>query len=496
MKQANQIFQLFRNARLATLLFSLLVVSCGGSVILAGIGGTGISFGTVLGFGSIIVNGSELDDSTASVTLDGIPSGSLGGLNSGIKPGMVVKVSGDFSGNSGIAATIVYKDNLEGPVCDLVTPIDTSIPITGIINLRVLGQTVILDAATFVDNSTLSIDPLDIVEVSGLPNSAGEIQASFVQVKNSASVIEVKGRVDAVNGSILTINSLEVDFSGLGVVDNSIPNSTPAIGQFVEVKGNSKDFTCGGGSTAFTDTLTATVVELESEGAGDISASDHNEVEGLVTVALNPPGGPGTFKIGNRDILTTSSTRYLPLLDFGPGDIELGTKVEAEGTSAGGVLTATKISFRENVKLESNVASGNSSSFTLVGFPGITITTNSATTGDAPAGHIRVRGIEGPNNTVLATDIKSQSGASIILQGAVDNSLGPLDTEITILGILVDTILIPDISSNFQDVSGGNISRATFLNLVQPGVLVKFKGDLTASPPPTVTWGTAELEDD
>ena len=502
MKPANRLFQLFINARLATLLCCSLLVSCGGSgsVTTAGIGGTGISYGAVSGFGSIILNGSHLDDDTAVVTLDGVPGDDLL-PHRGLKQGMVVKVSGTFSGNTGTAESIEYRDSLEGPVCALAASIVP--PIVGIITLRVLGQTVILDATTIVDNND-QINFNDIIEVSGLPNEFEQIQASFVEVKNSATLIEVKGFVDDVdiNAEVLTINALDVDYSGSGVIDTSIPGGVPTVGQFVEVKGLAADFTCGSGVN---DTLTATKVELEPEGAGAIPDGVNAEIEGLVT---NIDLLPDSFMIGNRLIDITSSPRYLPQ-DFGVGNIELGTKVEAEGTSANGVLTATKISFRENVKLESDVAtiiSGSlpTFSFKLVGLPNITITTNSLTTGNAaptntgvaPTGHIRVRGIEGPNKTVLATRIQNQSGSSVILQGAVDNSLGPLDTEITILGTPVDTILIPDISSNFQDVDHMSISRATFLNLVQPGVLVKFKGALTVSPPPTITWDEAELEDD
>jgi len=80
MKPVIKLFQLFRGARLATLLFSSLLVSCGGSITSAGIGGTGISYGSVTDFGSIILNGSHLDDSTASVTLDDNPgTGTHGG---------------------------------------------------------------------------------------------------------------------------------------------------------------------------------------------------------------------------------------------------------------------------------------------------------------------------------------------------------------------------------------------------------------------------------
>ncbi|MCH7882030.1 MAG: hypothetical protein IIB69_10760, partial [Proteobacteria bacterium] len=383
MKPANQLFQFFRNARLATLLWSSLLASCGGSVITAGIGGTGISYGTVTGFGSIILNGSHLDDSTASVTLDGIP-GDESLPHRGLKQGMVVKVSGTFSGNTGTAESIEYRNNLEGPICDAPPSVN------GIRTLRVLGQTVILDATTIVD-SPATIDSIiagDIVEVSGLPDDLEQIHASFIEVKDPIdAVIEVKGRVGNVNGSILTINSLEVDFSSIGVIDNNIPGGVPAVGQFIEVKGTAS---CNFPNNQ-TDTLIATKVELEPEGAGIIPAGVHAEVEGFVTTDLIS----GSFMIGNQEVVIDGNTRFLPE-DFDVFDIVVGAKVEAEGTSANNVLTATKISFRENVKLESDVdlatLSGSSPtfSFELVGLPGITITTNSATTpfpASPPSGH-------------------------------------------------------------------------------------------------------------
>ena len=196
--------------------------------------------------------------------------------------------------------------------------------------------------------------------------------------------------------------------------------------------------------------------------------------------------------IGNQEVVITSSTRFLPE-DFDVFDLDVGAKVEAEGsTSTNGVLTATKISFRENVKLESDVATVNGNSFTLVELPDIIITTNSATETEppgvivAPGDHIRVRGVEGPNNTVLATRIDGRTGSSdAFLQGAVDEIVV---TNITVLGITVDTINI----FQFEDVNDVLISRATFLDLVQPGTLVKFKGALGVP----IIWDEAELEDD
>ena len=479
MIQFNKIFQILRNARLITVLCSSLLVSCGDSHLSAGIGGTGISYGTVTGFGSIILNGSRLDVATATVTLDGNPGI---GTNSGLKLGMVVKATGSFNGNTGTATSVEYRDNLEGEVCTTQT-------VEGITTLRVLGQTVIQDATTIVENGPILAG--SIVEVSGLPDNLEEIHASFIEVKNPAPMeVEVKGLVDTVNigTNVLTINQLEVNFNS-ALIDDNIPGKILKVGQFIEVKGQAKDFTCGGGGAK--DTLIATRVELEPEGAGAIPDGVNAEIEGFVT---NIAQMPNSFMIGNRQVDITGSTRYLPE-GFADSNIVVGVKIEAEGTSASGVLTATKISFRENVRLESDVATVNGNSFTLVGFPGIIITTNSETTGVAPIGRIRVRGIEGPNNTVLATRIDDKSGSTeIFLQGPVDDISG---ANVTILGVTVNTNLIPDNfpdpDPNFQDIDEIGISSAMFLGLVEPGTLVKFKGILM---PPDIIWDEAELEDD
>jgi len=304
--------------------------------------------------------------------------------------------------------------------------------------------------------------------------------------------VEVKGLVDTVNigTNVLTINQLEVNFNS-ALIDDNIPGRILKVGQFIEVKGQATDFTCGGGGAK--DTLIATRVELEPEGAGAIPDGVNAEIEGFITEITS-----NGFKIGNREVVTTGNTRYLPE-GFFASDIQVDANIEAEGTSANGLLTATKISFRENVRLESDVASGDNSSFKLEGFPNIDITTNSATDDFGitinQGLHIRVRGIEGPNNTVLATRIDDKTGSTeIFLQGPVDDISG---ANVTILGVTVNTNLIPDNfpdpDPNFQDIDEIGISSATFLGLVEPGTLVKFKSNLAAS---TIIWDEAELEDD
>jgi hypothetical protein len=55
----------------AASLLALLAAACGGAGHGGGIGGTGIVFGAISGFGSVIVAGVEFDSSSAIVTLNG-----------------------------------------------------------------------------------------------------------------------------------------------------------------------------------------------------------------------------------------------------------------------------------------------------------------------------------------------------------------------------------------------------------------------------------------
>jgi len=468
---------MFRNITLAAAIV-LAVSACGGgtggtgSGDSGGSGSSGVSYGTVTDFGSIIVNGAHIDDSSPSisVTLDDNPGA---GTHGGLKKGMVVRVSGNFSGNTGTATSIEFRDNVEGPVCNQPS---TS---NGITTLRVLGQTVIVDATTIVENGPINQN--NFVEVSGLPDDQERIIASFIEGKTQqTAVIEVKGRIDAVNATTFTINNLVVNYVP-GVIDNSIPGSQLAVGQFVEVKGTV--FACNS-PVAGTDTLTATRVGLERQGAGAIPGGNRAEIEGFITVV-----NAGGFMIGNQQVATTGNTRFLPE-DFSAANLVVGAKVEAEGTFANGVLTAAKISFRQNVKLESRVATVSSSSFTLVGLPGITISTNSTTDFNgvtvAPNVQLRVRGIEGPNNSVLALRIDDRGNSTdVFVQGAVDTVSNP---NITVLGVAVDTTPI----FQFEDVNDIGIPRATFFGLVQRGTLVKIKGRLSGN---AVVWEEAEFED-
>lgn len=314
---------LFRNTIMAAGAL-LVVVSCGGgggSVASGGTGGTGISSGAVTGFGSVFVNGVEFDTTNSTVTLNGSPGPdeSIYPYHRGLKVGMVVKVDGEFDndGIHGTAMEIEYKDNLEGPI-DSITGTTTRTAV-------ILGQTVIMDSQTMVEPPA-TLDTLkqgDFVEVSGLVDDAGQIRATYVEVK-TPGVMEVKGTIKSLDTMAKTfqINALTVDYSQT----TNLPSDPLDNGQYVEVKGTSYS-----GST-----LTATEVEIDDDTLGATDAGKV-EMEGFITDVTSTQ-----FKVGTQAVQTTGSTVFE---NGTASNIVKGSKVEVEGPLAGGVLTATKVSF-------------------------------------------------------------------------------------------------------------------------------------------------------
>lgn len=244
----------------------------------------------------------------------------------------------------------------------------------------------------------------------------------------------------------------------------------------VEVKGNVFNAT--------TTTLTATKIEPENRGVGN--QVDEFEVEGYVTQVL----GAGNFFISNTQVETTGNT------EFRGGTIDeivVGAKLSVEGRWENGVLLAKHIKFHESVRLEGNIETIGTNSFTLTGLPGITVTVNSQTelnntslAGLSSGDHVRVRGRLSGTNSMLATRVDLRSADNDTdLQGPVQSITG---SNLVILGVSVDISTI----AQFESVSGSPMNRAAFLAEVRVNSLVKVKGKLNGT---TVIWAEAELED-
>jgi hypothetical protein len=244
-------------------------------------------------------------------------------------------------------------------------------------------------------------------------------------------------------------------------------------GLLVEVKGTA----CAGNPPASNVCGTLTASKVEPQGVrGNVGRI---EVEGFVTSFTSA----SSFTIGNQPVVTTAASTFEGGL---ASEIVLGSKLEVEGSLSNGMLTATKVSFRENVRFEANIATISGSSLTLAGLPGITVETNALTEfknrplGALAAGNnLRIRGRPAAGNVVIATEVEFRDAAPdtrVIIQAVASAVSAP---NVTLLGFVVDTTNIPN--DEFKDVNDNPIGRAAFFAAAAPGRLIKARGTLVGS---------------
>ena len=487
------------------LLLPVALTGCGGggtTTAGGGTGGTGI--GPVTGFGSVIVNGVRYDDA-------GIDNTNFfddrGRTKSGLRAGMMVAISGRIGGANGTADNITVLRHVDGPMDDNSVDLATS-------RLKVMGQDVIVDAATVFDN-VASLSALRTLqganvnhpelEVHGSADNNGVIHATFIHKWNDDHVVgdnvQVRGTVAGLDtaGKTFSIGRKTVDYNALGTIPAGVDN-----GSFVEAEGTLQ---------ASDNVLLATLVKLEDATGGQPSGS-RTEVEGYVNRVVTPNAsfeliGPNGLQIVTWTTGTTAFTG-------GTGaDIRAGVKVEVEGTrKVGGALAATKIEIRRasNIRMESTVTSVTASTLTIFGK---TVTVNALTQyEDDSVINLKTFGqanIQVGNTlevsafldnttvpaSIVATRVERIDAIAFdrhILQGTVEAKAG--GAFLTILGITVETI--PG-TTEFLQADGTQFPGATpndrqanfFAAVIAGQTVVKARGTAGA---PLVTMTANEVQ--
>ena len=309
----------------------LLAAGCGGggssSLAGGGIGGTGITAsGTITAFGSIFVNGIEFETAGASRDVDGETSVSDGTDDQAVLGiGMVVTVAGTLNddGVTGTAETIKYDDAVQGPVQGPISDVN---PLTR--SFAVMGVSVTMHKVNtvFAGVTFDTLQPDDLVEVSGFFDAAGALLATRIERKTAGAEIEVKGTVTALAGSGFT---LVVDHASAAyAVDAAaaeLPDGGLVSNQYVEVKG-----------TFVGNTIVATRVELKGDSLDDV---EHASIEGIVTDF----NGIDDFRVAGQPVNASTA-------EFNPASLASslsnGTEVEVEGSIQGGVLMASSLEAR------------------------------------------------------------------------------------------------------------------------------------------------------
>ncbi|HEY9149089.1 MAG TPA: DUF5666 domain-containing protein [Gammaproteobacteria bacterium] len=457
-----------------------------GSVAEGGIGGTGISMGSVAEIGSVKVNGVKYDTTGATISLvdeDREWNDSDGdGIGKDISLGMIVRVEGSKSadGLSGTATRVIYADNLEGPIDEVDAIINPNMMV-------VLGQTVIVDNLTLDAygnplNGVASFKPGEIVEVSGHLDANGNIRATYIE-KTGSGVLELKGWVDSVSVPYsFTINGLSVDTSAIGQEVGDLQ------GQFVEVVGSSYS----------NGVLVAASVEL---GLAALSTDDYDEAElsGIVTREVSA----GEFMLGGQLVRHDGDTEFNGGL---AAEIVPGVRLKAEGCLSGGVLLAQEIEFEDGIELAANILLKDEASHSieldgLVDAAEVNVRVRvddlltefegaAGSFAELQAGqHVELRARQ-TSGGLLATKLSAAETAdsALVLQGPVEQ-WDEVAATVRVLGVDAE-LHDPDLVS--YEIDGrGTVSEAEFFDALVEGDLVELEGSLNGG---TADWDSIELD--
>lgn len=467
-----------------------------GSLALAGCGGGGSSpppnppaasasktdvmtFGTISGFGSVIVNGVRYDTSNTQFTDEGaaITQGDL-------KVGQFVRLQGEVSASgTARAMQIEHDDLLEGPI----SAID---PVAG--TLVVLGQTVVIDADTSFDDrivpaSLAGLALAQWIEVDGLAGPDGVIHATRIEPKAAAGEMEVTGVVSALDTTAraFRIGSLVVNYLQASLDD--FPAAGIANGDRVEAKGT---------ALSANGELLATEVELQRlVNRDDV---DEIEIEGYITRFASVTD----FDVGGHRVTTTGATGFE---DGTAADLAIGLKVEVEGElDSAGILVAEEISIRRpgDVRITGAIESIDAAAGRIhllglqVQLDGRTRFEDKTAAGDmflstarlAVGDRVEIRGFEDPAkaNRVIATRLERDDDGDneVELRGRVQQAAVPV---LTILGVRIDTTA----TTQFRD-DDTTISATTFFDRAADRI-VEAEGNWNGA---SIIAHEAELEDD
>lgn len=319
----------------AILLSASLMTSCGPETLLiveGGIGGTGISWGTVVAFGSVNVNGVHYDTSNLDkgVWIDGQESS-----YNQLKVGMVLRVHGSKDSEvEGTARGLEYMSLAKGPANSFNDNQDGSedFVILGQ-SIQVTTNTVFDDnhtGGTIIDMATLAMvsDNSLYLEVSGYQGPNNTIYARRVEVKKGW----INGDQVRLMGIVTSVNPYtSFDINGQTIYYDSASSSLD--GAYVEVEGS---------YNSSTQYFRAHSVEEEQLGVNG-NEKEEFELEGVVT--SNNIADNKRFTLNGQVVEINDSTVYEGgIVD----DLFVGTEVEAEGRfDANGVLVAEEVEFEE-----------------------------------------------------------------------------------------------------------------------------------------------------
>ncbi len=387
----------------------------------------------------------------------------------------------------------VSDDFTAGTVLSATATIQLKGPVTSVSPLEVFDQRLIIESDTVFEDlspSTLgSLNPGDILEISGLPIESGGLRVLRLELK-SAGVDEWKltGVVTGQSATSIFIGTQEVIDTGITPRDC---DSGLVTGALVEIKATPDPGFAAGQPL---DTVTDIECIDPSLVVDDVSGALIRAVQsGLITaLAL-----PGSFFLNEQRVLFDSTTVFIG------GDVEdlqVNSFVEVLGEldASNDTLVARAVTFRQSrVRIRAPVSPADidiGNGLTVLQIPVIinSLTEdedNIVASGIGADQHIEVRGyLDG--GVVVASRVRERGDPEfddVDVRGPAADLAG--DT-FTILGVNINTT-----GSSFRDEAGNSISKAAFFALLTAGAEVAAEDGLYDPGSHTLSNAEIQLED-
>ncbi len=439
-----------------------------------GTSGTGISQGTISGFGSLFTNGIKFDTRNVTITIDGIPA-----MESDLRVGMVGTVIGAIdvtSSTTAIASTVDVSFNLVGRIDDIDLERN---------NLVVAGQPVVFNSLTVFQNGgpgTLRVG--DFVAVSGLSSAGSSTIAGYIKTvtspaSNSTVITGVINLLDR-NAETFQVGAQLVNFAPATFIDMGKSDLAEDLPIRVVGARNSS----GVLEAKSVQNLAAKLIGKQNdifilEGIADIDTTTNN------------------ISVSNNNILVTPATKFV---NGEEKDILTNSRLSVRGRIIKpGTIEADQIEFAvsPNITIIGSVESVDPAANRVV-VSGLTVTVNNSTRmldvstakiQKFSLGNLRV----GDQLTIYGYQTRSNIDALLLRRDSIASSGTIPNSSVTIRGLAGAAVADPffDIGVTTVDTSGLSdpdsflgiplipITRSKFFESLRGGAFVEARGTLT-----------------
>ena len=433
-------------------------------------------------FGSIAVGDRVVSTDSALVLIDGVP-----GTQADLLAGNYVTVVGDLALNR--ADEVRYRSTLRGRV-DAAIVVD---PVLGESLITVLGQTVVLSAATR-RHGAAAVQLGDFVEISGPVTLGGIVIATSVEALATLSDVKLVGTVSDAGADSFDVGMLTVDITN--AVLSNFDGTGLADGQRVEVRGPLAGVT---GQFA----MAASTVELLPVPV--VQGKPLLEVETVITGL-----GVSGFSLNAAGLALSVTTDAETLFAGGvEALLSLDAKVKVDGrVSNDGVLLADTVLFKRTqaIRAEGPVSSIDLEAMTAEVL-GVTFTIRSETQleddsdaavepftlADVMVGEwVEVRGFADGAATVATRFERDEPEDRAELRGPVTDA----DLESRTIEVAGVAITADDMTS-FEDFDGMDVTEDEFHAALVVGRFIEARwDDFVALTDPADSFEAEEEDDD